>query len=267
MFTSTNEVLKDKVVLVTGGAQGLGRAICELLLMHQARVIMADIQKDKGNQAVEELKEMAGSIEFYKLDLRRYEEVTNLFKEIKQKYSRIDAVVNNAGIDFTKPISELSVEEWDAAMAVNLRGPFLMAKSALEMMVPQKEGYIINIISTAALRAWPEASVYHASKWGLRGFTHALFTEARKSDIKVTALIAGGMKTPFLLDRFPDIDQSLLQDPKAVAKEVVHLLSMSGRSAPAGSGVENMADVERVADKGTIIPELMVIPLNESSWP
>lgn len=246
MLTHLNADLKDKVFLVTGGAQGLGFAICEALLEAQAKVIIADIQDEKGRKAVASLQESAGEVIFRRLDLREVDEVTKLFQEVRQMYGRLDGVINNAGIDFTKPIDKLSVAEWDAAMAVNLRGPFIIAKCALELMMPRRSGYIVNIVSTAALRAWPEASVYHATKWGLRGFTHALFTEARNYNIKVTALIAGGMRTPFLLDRFPDINQELLQDPKSVAGEVVHLLSMQG---------------------DTVIPELMVIPLKETSWP
>lgn len=246
MLTHLNAKLKDKVFLVTGGAQGLGFAICEALLEAQAKVIIADIQEDKGRAAVVSLKEKAGQVIFRKLDLREADEVSKLFQEIREMYGGLDAVVNNAGIDFTKPIDKLSLAEWDAAFAVNLRGPFIIAKNALALMMPRRSGYIINIISTAALRAWPEASAYHATKWGLRGFTHALFTEARNYNIKVTALIAGGMRTPFLLDRFPDINQALLQDPKDVAAEVTHLLSMEG---------------------DTVIPELMVIPSKETSWP
>jgi short-subunit dehydrogenase len=107
-------------------------------------------------------------------------------------------------------------------------------------------GHIITIVSTAALRGWTEASAYHASKWGLRGFTQALFTEARKHAVKVSAIIAGGMKTPFLLDRFPDLDQSKLQDPANVAKTIRFILSQPAE---------------------TVIPEVMVLPLQETSWP
>jgi NADP-dependent 3-hydroxy acid dehydrogenase YdfG len=158
----------------------------------------------------------------------------------------LDVVVNNAGIDVTKSIAALTVNEWDRVMAVNLRGPFLMAKFAFPIMASQKSGHIINVVSTACLRAWTEASVYHASKWGLRGFTQALFAEARQHNIKVTAVIAGGMKTPFLLDRFPDIDQTKLQDPENVANNIKYIIQ---------------------GPQETAIPEIMVIPLHETSWP
>jgi short-subunit dehydrogenase len=101
-------------------------------------------------------------------------------------------------------------------------------------------------VSTAALRAWANASAYHASKWGLLGLSHALHVEGRPHGIKVTAVIAGGMRTPFLMDRFPDIDPDLLQDPRNVAETVRHVLTVPRES---------------------VIPEVMVLPMRETSWP
>lgn len=121
-----------------------------------------------------------------------------------------------------------------------------MSKYAMAVMSEQKSGNIINIVSTASLRAWTEASVYHASKWGLRGFSHALFTEARKVNVKVTAIIAGGMSTPFLLDRFPDIPPQNLQDPKNVATKIRYIIE---------------------DDTDTVVPEILILPLMETSWP
>lgn len=113
-------------------------------------------------------------------------------------------------------------------------------------MKPKRSGHIVNIASTAAKRTWPNASAYHASKWGLLGLSNALHAELRPFGIKVTAVIAGGMRTPFLLDRFPDIDLSCLQEPSVVADAVVKVLTM-----PADS----------------VIPEISVLPMGETSWP
>lgn len=234
-----------KVVLVTGGSQGLGKAICTTLAEDHI-VIIGDIQDAKAAKLAEEIQENNGEAYPLHLDVSKEENVKEALQEITGKYGRLDVLINNAGVDFTKPITEMSVAEWDVVMSVNLRGPFITSKYVLPVMSGQGGGHIINIVSTACLRAWPEASAYHASKWGLRGFTQALFTEARQHGIKVTALIAGGMKTPFLLDRFPDIDQNKLQDPENVAGNIRYIL-------------EGPAD--------TAVPEIMVIPLHETSWP
>ncbi len=238
--------LNGKIILVTGGAQGLGKAICSTLAEAGATVVIGDIQAEKAEALAAELKHAGLNAVFKRLDLSDAKSVEDTINSIKAEFGSLDVLINNAGIDFTKPITELSVAEWDAAMNVNLRGPFLTAKFGLAVMAEQRSGYIINIVSTAALRAWTEASVYHASKWGLRGFTQALFTEARKVNVKVTGLIAGGMRTPFLLDRFPDINPEVLQDPQNVAIQIKQLL---------------------VNDTDTVVPELMVIPFLETSWP
>jgi NAD(P)-dependent dehydrogenase (short-subunit alcohol dehydrogenase family) len=240
------EKLTDKVILVTGGAQGLGKAIVTRLAGAGATVVVGDIQEDKAQKVVAELEQSNRRVAFRKLDLSDAKNVEDVINSIKGEYGRLDVLINNAGIDFTKTILDLTVEEWDAAMNVNLRGPFLTSKFALGVMEGQKSGHIVNIVSTAALRAWTEASVYHATKWGLRGFTQALFTEARRAGVKVTGLIAGGMRTPFLLDRFPDLDQTKLQDPDNVAKKIQMLLE---------------------DDTDTVVPELLVIPMHETSWP
>src|SRR5690606_29504057 len=195
-----------KVILVTGGAQGLGKAICATLAAEHT-VIIGDVQEDKTVMLAKQLQENNGNAYPLRLDVGNEDSVKEVMREITEKFGRLDALINNAGVDFTKPIMEMTAAEWDLVMTVNLRGPFLTSKYALPLMAQQGSGHIINVVSTASLRAWPEASAYHASKWGLRGFTQALFTEARRHNIKVTAVIAGGMKTPFLLDRFPDIDQ------------------------------------------------------------
>src|SRR5690606_36659241 len=100
---------------------------------------------------------------------------------------------------------------------------FLLTKHGLSHLAPG--GHVVNIASTAARRAWPNASAYHASKWGLMGLTHALHAEFRGVGIKVSAVIPGGMRTPFLLHRFPDIDVQLLQDPHNVARAVKFVLT------------------------------------------
>ena len=234
-----------KVILVTGGAQGLGKAICTTL-SEEDEVIIGDIQKEKAEKLASEIQQQGGHASAIQLDVSREDSVQRGLKQVVDHYGRLDVVINNAGVDVTKSITELSVEEWDRVITVNLRAPFLVAKFSMPIMASQQDGHIINIVSTACLRAWPNAAAYHASKWGLRGFTQALFSEARQFNIRVTAVIAGGMRTPFLLDRFPGIDQTKLQDPLNVARNIKHIIRGPGETA---------------------IPEIMVIPLHETSWP
>ncbi|KAF3885353.1 MULTISPECIES: SDR family oxidoreductase [Nostocales] len=238
--------LQGKVVLVTGGGRGLGEATSQTLSSAGASVVVADIRDDLANKVSGEIQANGFQAQPLVLDVTNEEQVETAIHKIVSQYGRLDALINNAGTDVTVSIEELSVKDWDRILAVNLRAPFIMSKFALPVMKEQGSGHIINISSTAAKRAWPNASAYHASKWGLLGFSHALHVEARPYNIKVTALVAGGMETPFLLDRFPDIDVSKLQNPKNVAATIRFLLS---------------------TPEGTVIPEMMVLPMAESSWP
>ncbi|GAB1541729.1 SDR family oxidoreductase [Scytonema sp. NUACC21] len=238
--------LTGKVVLVTGGGRGLGEATCHTLGLAGASVVVADIRNDLANKVSGEIQANGFQALPLVLDVTDEEQVETAIQKIVSQYGRLDALINNAGTDVTVSIEELSIQDWDRILAVNLRAPFIISKFALPIMKEQGSGHIINISSTAAKRAWPNASAYHASKWGLLGFSHALHAEARPYNIKVTALVAGGMQTPFLLDRFPDIDVNKLQDPKNVAATIRFLLS---------------------TPEGTVIPEMMVLPMAESSWP
>jgi len=239
--------LNGRVVLVTGGGSGLGAAVCRDLSEAGASVIVSDIDEARAAAGADALRELGLAASSRRLDVRDERDARDAIAAVVAEQGRLDAVVNNAGVDVTKPVIDLSAEEWDRVIAVNLRGPFLLSKLAFETMRRQgRGGHIVNIVSTAARRAWANAAAYHASKWGLLGLSHALHVEGREHHIKVTALIAGGMRTPFLLERFPDIDPSVLQDPASVAAAVRFVLTQ-----PAG----------------TVIPELMVIPERETSWP
>lgn len=239
-------MLRRKIIIVTGGGQGLGEAISLLLGKAGVTIVIADIQEDKAKFVEMKIKNMGGNALGLRLDVTDEKNVSIVTETVLGKFGKIDALINNAGVDVTKPLNEMTVSEWDRVLGVNLWGPFLMAKYVLPSMIKKGKGHIINITSTAAKRAWPNASAYHASKWGLLGFSHALFTEAREHNVKVTAVIAGGMKTPFILERFPDVDQTTLQSPINVAETIKFILDQP---------------------EETIIPEVMVIPLKETSWP
>ncbi len=144
----------------------------------------------------------------------------------------------------------MTVAQWDQVIGVNLRGPFLMAKAVLPVMRRQHSGDIVNVASTAAKRAWANAAAYHASKWGLVGFSRGLGVEGRPDGIRVTTIIPGGMQTHFF-DRFieqgiPLPEEKNLQDPANVAEVILCAVRM-----PLDS----------------VMQEVIVTPLTETSWP
>lgn len=238
--------LEGKVAVVTGGGRGLGEALCRVLAASAATVVCADRDEEAAMQVVKRLNGGSRYSFATRLDVSNEQAVEKAMDTVFSRFGRIDVLINNAGIDVTLPVDEMAVCQWDNIINVNLRGPFLASRQALRYMKPRKSGHIINVTSTAAKRAWANASAYHASKWGLLGFSHALHVEARAYDIKVTAVVSGGMRTPFLLERFPDIDTNNLQDPENVAQTIKFVL---------------------MQPRETVIPEIMVLPLRETSWP
>lgn len=240
--------LTDQVVLVTGGGRGLGASICHALSREGAKVAVMDVDGKAARRQAATLTDNGAEAHALETDVGSEAQVKAAIAEVVARFGRLDALINNAGIDKTCSVEELACDEWDRILRTNLSGPFMLAKYAAQQMRAQGDsgGQIVNIASTAAKRAWANASAYHASKWGLVGLSQALHVELRPQGIKVTTVIAGGMRTPFLLERFPDLDPGLLQDPDNVADTVRYLLTLPRES---------------------VIAEIMVLPMRETSWP
>lgn len=238
--------LAGQSILVTGGGSGLGAALSRTLAHAGATVMVGDLRYEAAERVMQSLRAEGAQAHALAFDVGEPEQARLAVEATVEACGRIDVLINNAGFDVTCSIDELEIRDWDRVLRTNLHAPFLLSKYAARRMRAQHGGAIINIASTAAKRTWPNAAAYHASKWGVLGLSHAMHAELRPHNIKVTAVIAGGMRTPFLLDRFPDIDPSILQDPQNVAQAVLAVLQMPAES---------------------VIPEIMVLPMKESSWP
>ncbi|MEO7494443.1 MAG: SDR family oxidoreductase [Massilia sp.] len=243
---SSQARLEGKVVFITGAASGLGAALAGQLSRAGAAIVVADLQPARAAATAAALREQGAQAHAIGVDVGNPAAARDAIDEAVDNFGQLDVLINNAGTDVTLPIDELSEEQWLRVINTNLNGPFLMSKYAAARMRRSGGGHIVNVASTAAKRAWPNASAYHASKWGLLGLSHALHAELRQHGIRVTAVIAGGMRTPFLLDRFPDIDESTLQDPLNVARAIESLLLLPSES---------------------VVAEITVLPLQEPSWP
>jgi NADP-dependent 3-hydroxy acid dehydrogenase YdfG len=239
-------LLAGRVALITGAASGLGAATAAVLAEAGMRVVVADIVGDAAEETAAAISSRGGQALPVVLDVGDAPAADRAVAGVLDAFGSLDVLVNNAGVDRTAPFDELSLDDWDRIIAVNLRGPVVMTRAVLPAMRQAGAGHIVNITSTAAKRAWANASAYHATKWGLLGFSHALHSEARAAGIKVTAIVAGGMRTPFLLERFPDLDPGLLQDPRTVAETIRWVLTLPAES---------------------VIPEVTVLPMRETSWP
>jgi NAD(P)-dependent dehydrogenase (short-subunit alcohol dehydrogenase family) len=238
--------LRGKTAFITGAASGLGAALAGLLAASGADIVATDLRADALASTAARLRAHGTRVHPIAFDVASPPAAAHAVAEALEQMGRLDILVNNAGTDVTLPIDELSETDWLRVIGTNLNGPFLLAKHAAAHMRQHGGGHIINVASTAAKRAWPNASAYHASKWGLLGLSHALHAELRPHGIRVTAVIAGGMRTPFLLDRFPDLDPAKLQDPAIVADAIRSVLLLP---------------------PSTVVAELTVLPMQETSWP
>lgn len=238
--------LEGKVAAITGSGSGLGEATAIAFSAASAKVVCIDINVAAAERVAGQIRERSGEAISLGVDVSDAAQVDDAVKNILRRFGRLDFVVNNAGIDYTLPITELTVEQWDRVIAVNLRGPFLWSKAAFAVMKSQGGGHIVNISSTAGKRAWANAAAYHASKWGLIGFTRALGVEGRPFNIRASLIVPGGMRTPFFdrLDVKPDPRN--LQPPENVANLIVFIVATPNDSA---------------------IQEVIITPLSETSWP
>lgn len=238
--------LAGQVALVTGGASGLGAALCKRLASRGARVMLADLKATKAEAIARELAAEGVQAEAVGCDVGDTTQAEHAVLHTIDRYGQLDVLINNAGTDITCSLGELEVSQWERVLRTNLHGPFVLARAAVRYMMGRGHGQIVNVTSTAAKRAWPNAAAYHASKTGLLALSHALHAELRPAGIKVTAVVAGGMATPFLLERFPTIDRSALQDPESVAMVICDILQLP---------------------PGTVVPEITILPMRETSWP
>ncbi|SIT03824.1 glucose 1-dehydrogenase [Alicyclobacillus vulcanalis] len=184
--------MDTRVAIVTGGGQGIGRAIAQAFWEDGWQVVIAEVDEEAGREAESEMRAQDGrhQARFIQTDVAEEPSVQSLVREVEQAFSRIDLVVNNAGLGFPGvPVEELPAAVWDRILAVNLRGPFLMAKYAAPLL-RQSRGSILNIASTRAFMSEPNTEPYSASKGGIVALTHALAVSLGP-EVRVNAISPG----------------------------------------------------------------------------
>jgi NAD(P)-dependent dehydrogenase (short-subunit alcohol dehydrogenase family) len=184
---------RDKVVIVTGAGQGIGRAVSRAYAEQGARVVLADLDPMKCEETAQPLS--AEAVWIQRCDVRVPEDVTALVAAAMEKFGRLDIVINNAGIGVWKSPLELTVEEWDDVLHTNLRGAFLCAREAAKVMRQTGGGAIVNIASTRALMSEPNSEAYAASKGGIVALTHALAVSLGPYRIRVNCISPGWIET------------------------------------------------------------------------
>ncbi len=233
--------LSGQVALVTGAGSGLGAATARLLAEHGAQVVLADIDKEATGQVASTF----GGRSLY-MDLSDAGSVEGGVADVLETEGKIDILVNAAGLDFIRSASELTLQEWDNVVNVNLRAPWLLAKLIMPHMMERGSGQILNVASTASKKGWENAAAYASSKHGLLGLTQVLHAEGRRYGVRAMAIVPGGMRTNFFKALDPPPPPENLQPPETVARSILFMISQ-----PLDS----------------VIHELIVTPMTETSYP
>jgi NAD(P)-dependent dehydrogenase (short-subunit alcohol dehydrogenase family) len=231
--------LDGKVALVTGGASGIGRATALALAREGAKLIIADINDDGGQQTVHMIAEQGGDATFVQVDVTQAREVEAMISTTVETYGRLDCAHNNAGIG-SRPrvlLHELPEESWDRVLSINLKGVWLCMKYEIIQMRKQGGGAIVNTASIMGLvGSWSRSGAYNASKHGVVGLTKTAALEYATSGIRVNAVCPGYIRTPLIeeaLTSNPEMEAEIVArhpigrmgHPEEIAEAVVWLCS------------------------------------------
>lgn len=193
--------VQDKVVIVTGGSTGIGQTACQLLSKEGAKIALVDINDSGGKETVKYIQGQGGSAEYWHMDVTNESTIEKVFKEIEQKFSQINVLVNNAGfIGANKPTHEMSENEWDKVMNINAKGTFFCTKQVIPYLKKSGGGSIINISSIHGLIGSPDYPANHASKGAIRLMSKTDAMIYAKDKIRVNSIHPGYINTPNLGD-------------------------------------------------------------------
>jgi NAD(P)-dependent dehydrogenase (short-subunit alcohol dehydrogenase family) len=191
--------VEGQIAVVTGGALGIGRAACLLLAKEGAKVAVTDVMEKDGAAVVREIEGSGGTAKFWKLDVAIETDVKRVFADVQKAFGNITVLVNNAGISgANKPTHEITEEEWDRVMAVNVKGPFFCTKHAIPQMKKAGKGSIINLSSIYGLISSMDVPPYHASKGALRLMTKTDALFYAQDGIRVNSVHPGFIWTPMV---------------------------------------------------------------------
>jgi 3-oxoacyl-[acyl-carrier protein] reductase len=229
--------LNNKTAIVTGARRGMGRAIALAMAREGANVVVSDISQEDCQKVVDEIEKLGRKGLALKCDVSSSNDVENMVKKTVAEFGRVDILVNNAGILTFKPFLELTDEDWDRTLNVNLKGQFLCARTAARVMAKNKWGRIINIASISSGGcgiAFPLIAHYTASKGGVVALTEALALELTSQGINVNAICPGAIDTDMakgtkesgqLAQVLARIPKGRLGQPEEIASLAVFLAS------------------------------------------
>lgn len=190
--------LQDKVAIITGGVSGIGAETAKLFASEGAKLVLVDMNEERGNAFESELKSNGVDAIFLQADVTNEEQVKNIYTKTISAFGKLDILFNNAGIGAVKPTEELTYAEWRRTVEVDLDAVFLFAQAAVKEFLKADGGVIVN---TASMYGWvgsPGSAAYNAAKGGVINFTRSLGLEYAERNIRVNAICPGFIETPIL---------------------------------------------------------------------
>lgn len=218
--------LEGKVALVTGGSRGIGKAIARAYAREGARVHICARRESALEAAASEIRAQGGELSWCAADVTRARDVKRMVKEVRERYGALHVLVNNASIlGPREPIANYPLAAWEAVVKVNLTGLFMVTKEALKLMMPQREGSIINLSSGVGRAGRAGWGAYASSKFGVEGLTQVLADEVKDWNIRVNAVNPGATRTEMRAEACPEEDPMTLPTPDAITGVFVYLAS------------------------------------------
>lgn len=227
--------LQNKIAIITGAGSGIGQGIALAFVKEGAKVVVADWSEEGGKETVEQIKKENGEAIFIKTDVSKTADIEQMVKTCLDKFGRVDILVNNAGIYRTYNLHEMSEEDWDKTINVNLKSVFLGSKRVIPEMLKQGKGKIVNTASIAGLVGFAQSGAYCASKGGVIALTKEMALEYAPKKINVNCICPGVIKTAMTKDMIADpatkqfLESSTpyprLGEPEDIAMAAVYLAS------------------------------------------
>jgi NAD(P)-dependent dehydrogenase (short-subunit alcohol dehydrogenase family) len=219
--------LTDKVAIITGAASGIGKATALRFGQEGAKVMCADINAEGAEKTARQIADTGGEAASVRANVASEEDVQRMVAETVERWERLDALYNNAGIGFGMPVTQVPESEWDRLIDINLKGVYLGCKHAIPQMVKQGGGAIINTASDAGLRGFSFLSTYCASKGGVVLLTKSLAVEWAQAGIRVNCVCPGVIRTPIL-------DPMIQQSQATLGISETQMWERMARSHPIG---------------------------------
>jgi 3-oxoacyl-[acyl-carrier protein] reductase len=220
--------IKDKVALITGASKGIGKATAMALAKSGARTVLVARSEALLKSTVSEISALGQACLFHAADLCEEKAADEIIEKTVAGFGGIDILINNAGVGYFNPISDLSTSDWDAMFTLNIRGLFLMTRSCLPHLRAAGESVIVNIASLAGKNAFIGGGGYAATKHAVVGFSRCLMLEERKNGVRVLLMCPGSVDTNFFAGRSKNTERIL--KPEDVAESIIHMIKLPQRA-------------------------------------